>query len=304
MLQNIRSKFFLEYIFNFIDEKRKLSIIIYNKELQSKLNRNINYYKGVSYGILKIDKNGIGKIYNIDGDLIFEGEYSNKKKNGKGKIYVLGKLIFDGEFKDGERNGIGKEFNLFGKTFEYEGEFKNGERNGKGKEYDVFSNIIFEGDYLDGKRWNGLSYFKYKGEKLLFEGEYKNGKIWSGKFYKTNNNEIESEIINGEGKYKKYDKFFGYLYFEGYLKNGEINGQGKEYKHDGKISFEGEYLNGKKNGLGKKYYSNGNLKFEGLYKEDMEWEGKRFNINGEKLYEIKDGNGQVKQYTFEGELIN
>ena len=28
----------------------------------------------------------------------------------------------------------------------------NGKRNGKGKEYDKDGNIIFEGEYLDGKR--------------------------------------------------------------------------------------------------------------------------------------------------------
>ena len=34
----------------------------------------------------------------------------------------------------------------------YEGEYLNGNRwNGKGKEYDDNNNLIFDGEYLDGK---------------------------------------------------------------------------------------------------------------------------------------------------------
>ena len=36
------------------------------------------------------------------GDLIFEGEYLNGEKNGKGKEYnELGTLIFEGEYQNG-----------------------------------------------------------------------------------------------------------------------------------------------------------------------------------------------------------
>ena len=35
----------------------------------------------------------------------------------------------------------------------YEGEYKNGERwNGKGKEYDYFGKLIYEGEYLNGEK--------------------------------------------------------------------------------------------------------------------------------------------------------
>ena len=66
--------------------------------------------------------NGTGKVklYEITGVLIFEGEYLNGKKNGKGKEYDDGKLRF-------------------------EGEYLNGEKNGKRKEYDYTGNLIFEG---------------------------------------------------------------------------------------------------------------------------------------------------------------
>ena len=77
----------------------------------------------------------------------------------------------------------------------------NGERNGKGKEYNDDGKLIFEGEYLNGKKWNG------KGFNI--------------------NNEIEYEIKDGNGKVKEYYNN-GNLKFEGEYLNGERNGKGKE----------------------------------------------------------------------------
>ena len=43
-------------------------------------------------------------------------------------------LMFEGEYLNGERNGKGKEY--YEDELEYEGEFLNGRRQGRGKEYD------------------------------------------------------------------------------------------------------------------------------------------------------------------------
>ena len=37
----------------------------------------------------------------------------------------------------------------------------NGEKNGKGKEYNKDGNIIFEGEYYNDKKWNGIGYIKH-----------------------------------------------------------------------------------------------------------------------------------------------
>ena len=39
----------------------------------------------------------------------------------------------------------------------FEGYYSNGKRNGNGKEYNEEENIIFEGEYLDGKKWEGIA---------------------------------------------------------------------------------------------------------------------------------------------------
>ena len=277
MLINIKSKYIVAKIFSFIEEKKKLLIVSYNKDLQTKLDRNINYYKIVSQKYLeKNNNNRIVKIYSLNDDsLLYEGEYLNKKKNGIGKEYNEGKIIF-------------------------EGEFKNGKRNGKGKEYDIFKNLVFEGEYKDGNRLNEIfNIYSILGKKLSLKIEYKNGKIWNAKWK-------DFEIINGKGKGKGKFKLFGFsgpLIFEGEFLNGEINGKGKEYQLHNKLFFEGEYKNGKRNGYGIEYYYNGKLKFEGVFKDGLIWEGKGYNINGELESEIINGKGNYKEYSFKGQLF-
>ena len=51
-----------------------------------------------------------------------------------------------------EGKGQIKEYNENGKLI-FEGEYLNGKRNGKGKEYYNNGNVAFEGEYLNGKRW-------------------------------------------------------------------------------------------------------------------------------------------------------
>ena len=65
----------------------------------------------------------------------------------------------------------------------FEGEFLNGERwNGKGKEcYE--GELLFEGEYLEGKRWNGKGKEYDDNDNLIFEGEYLKGE----KYYKSLN---------------------------------------------------------------------------------------------------------------------
>ena len=185
MLLNINSKYNIELIFSYIEYKQRLEIIIYNKKLQEILNININYYKGISQKILEINKNGIGTIYDlISNEKYFEGEYSNKKKNGKGIIYVDDNKYFEGEYKNGKKNGYGKKYSYNVGSLLFEGEYKNGKRNGYGKEYDRYSNLIFEGEFLNDKYWNGILIYRYINKKIIFKGEYKNGKIWNGKGYK------------------------------------------------------------------------------------------------------------------------
>ena len=49
-----------------------------------------------------------------------------------------------------------------------------GKKSGKGKEYRN-GRLFFEGEYLNGKKWNGKAFKYFGNDKLYFEGEYLNG---------------------------------------------------------------------------------------------------------------------------------
>ena len=206
-------------IFFFLEKRKSLEIINYNKNIQNRLNLDLNIYKKTS-GKYKVGGiNGKGQEFLLDTNLlIFEGEYKNKKRNGKGKEYYYwnGILKFEGEYFNGKKmSGIG---------YDEKGNIILIIEYGKIEEYFLNGILEFEGDYINEKRWNGKGY-NYKGEK-------------------------EFEIKDGIGYYKEYwenDK----LRFEGEYIKGEKNGKGKEY-NSGEVIFEGEYLNGAKyNGKGK-----------------------------------------------------
>ena len=129
MLKKSKSIYFIKKLFTFVDEKDKLDIIKYNKNMQNILDISLINYKFFSDRYIIFEKNGKGKEYDKYNDkLLFEGEYLNGKRNGKGKEYYY--------------NG----------NIRFEGEYLNGKRNGKGKEYDYIGNLLFEGEYLDDYR--------------------------------------------------------------------------------------------------------------------------------------------------------
>ena len=165
--------------------------------------------------------NGKFKKYDLDNVLEFEGEYLNGKRNGKGKQYdYKGKLEFDGKYLYGHKrkgklylkkiliyegefsfdkkwngkgydengntiyelkNGKGKVKECDDDGIIFEGEFENGNRNGKGKEINKKGELLFEGEYLNGKRWNGKGKEYNWNNELIFEGQYLNGKKISSK---------------------------------------------------------------------------------------------------------------------------
>ena len=253
MLKKIKSIFFLRKVFNYLDEKRKLNVIKYNKNLQNLINVNIINYKTLSKKIIIkeiCEGKEKWKIYNaINNSLLFEGEYLK---------------------------GIGKEYKDDGKLL-YDGEYLNGKRNGKGKTYDDNGKLIYEGEYLNGKQ-NGKGKVYYSDGKLMLEGEFLNGKKWNIKEY-DKNGEIIHELKNGNGYMNSYN-FFDIKIFEGEYINGFKNGKGKEYYESGSIKFQGEFFYNLRNGDGKEFYENGKILSEGEYLFGKKWNVKEYNEKG------------------------
>ena len=193
MLKNIKSSYFIQLVYTYVEFAQKLKLIKYNKYLQNLTGIHFSNYKYFSGKYIIYESNGIGKEYDGHNDiLIYEGEYLNGQRNGKGKEYYdYGPLKFEGEYTFG--------YKLKGKLYinnnlEYEGEYlydkkwngkgydENGNviyelinGNGKVKEYNYDGIIEFEGEYLNGKRNGKGKEYNYDGT-LKFEGEYLNGK--------------------------------------------------------------------------------------------------------------------------------
>jgi len=292
--------------------KNKLSFI--GKFLEGELLSGIIYNNDDSDELEKQDGSLLSKVIFLKkkirtsnmklGFSIFEGEYLNGKRNGKGKEYEDEKLIFEGEYLNGKRNGKGKEYEN-GKLI-FEGKYLNGKRNGKGKEYKD-SKLIFEGEYLNGKFWNGIQYDNF--DNLIYK--LNNGKGIIKKYIYINKKIVtlfEYEYLNGEknGKGKEYN-CFGKLIFDGEYLNNKRNGKGKLYIN-GELKFEGEYLDNHK--IKGKEFINGILEFEGEYLFDKKYNGKGFDKYGNIIYELINGSGRIKEYNdndkliFEGEYLN
>ena len=67
--ENIKTDFFLKKVFNNLEEKKKLNIVKYNKNIQRRINININNYKEYSEICILIEikpvNNKYGKFINI-----------------------------------------------------------------------------------------------------------------------------------------------------------------------------------------------------------------------------------------------
>ena len=91
-----------------------MKIVRYNKKYLKILNLNLLDYKVYSGKyIIDTEKKGKKKEYDGEDDtLIYEGEYLNGKRNGKGiEYYYNGKIKFQGEYLM-ERNGTEKDMIL------------------------------------------------------------------------------------------------------------------------------------------------------------------------------------------------
>lgn len=74
--------------------------------------------------------------------------------NGKGTFEYANKDRYIGEFREGLPNGEG--LMIFQNGSSISGSFKNGKVHGFATEYDSNRRLIYSGEWLEGKKQNGL----------------------------------------------------------------------------------------------------------------------------------------------------
>ena len=104
--------------------------------------------------------------------------------------------MFEGEYLNGQRHGKGVDY--FDSKKIFEGDYYNVERYDRENYYDV--RRIFEGEYLNGKKWNGKIH-------TPIISEIKNGKGYIKEVYKYDDYFIfEGNYLYGQRKGKNTEK--------------------------------------------------------------------------------------------------
>jgi antitoxin component YwqK of YwqJK toxin-antitoxin module len=124
---------------------------------------------------LNYDQNGEwadAKVYDEDGQLIAEGKYHRKLKDGFWTYYQKNIKVLEETYKEGKRDGIGRAYFEDGKVAD-ERNYKNDVENGAWRQYYPSGKIKLETRVDSGIR-NSVYYVYYENGILQTRGRYKN----------------------------------------------------------------------------------------------------------------------------------
>ena len=141
----------------------------------------------------------------------------------------------------------------------------------KGKGYDIKGKVILELNNKEGKEY-------YCNGQIIFIGEYYDGRRWNGNIYNYQGKEINEVKY---GKWEVNDDNINKLKYEGKFLNDMKNGKGREYYERSDLTNNGLYLSNKKkqteydeNGSKKeKINSDNELIYSGTFLKGKRWNG-------------------------------
>ena len=132
-------------------------------------------------------------VYDTNGGK-YVGEWHNNLKHGKGEMLYSNKELYDGDWSEGKRNGFGTLSKLDKKI--YVGGWKEDMRDGKGMNY-YSDSEFYDGEWACGKRcgWGKMT-FK---DGSTYEGEWRDDKQnGQGLLQLANGNHFEGEFHDGK----------------------------------------------------------------------------------------------------------
>ena len=267
-------------------------------------------------------RNGIGKEYDEEGKLLYEGCFYDNVRYGDGILYMSNGRSLEGSFVDGILDGEVREYSSThallsvityhrdsqlnqGQFFTeegyllYDGGVMNNQYYSHGILYYPGGHIRYDGEFLDGL-FNGYGQLYNTEGDLVYIGEFRKGmREGHGKEYLVN---MFLKYIGcfREDRYHGHGKLFfseGHFY-EGDFTEGVVTGVGRMVWSEGRC-YQGDFVNGLKEGRGVYTWSN-NQQYEGEWKKDKrEGQGTQYDSNHSVLYEgewkndIPSGKGKI-----------
>ena len=281
------------------------------------------YENGVKKHTVREFVDGKMRIFNSDGEKVYEGVYYGDMKSGFSSHEPMEGMA--GFFKEVDSN------NQLISVSEYD-ELKvsrNGKcfdmENGKVKRVYMYENgerkrliIAFNGSTMT--EYNESGKRVYEGG---FKGDMKNGFVREGKGNEFDENDRVKRVCvyeNGmmkqliqefnESTMTEYDENGKKVYEGGFIDYSNSwfkrNGSGREFDKDGEtIVYSGEWNNGMREGLGTEYYG-GHALYVGEWKNGLRnGVGKEMNENGKVVFEGEwtDGKGIGVEYDGNGKEV-
>lgn len=238
----------------------------------------------LEYFVVDNIKEGKFKKFDVNGQIIEEGNYKSGKQIGEWTFhYAWGKLKGKGAFENGDGGDLGSS-----------GVPRNG-REGKWVMYHGDGVLAQESLYLRGKL-QGLSRDFYPSGNIKTESYFNNGVLegLQKEFYPSG--KIKSEHIFKNGLLEGLQKDFfenGSLEYLIQVKSGKYEGAYKEYYGNGKLKMEAIAKNGILHGPTKSYFESGKLQMQGNIDSTSQFKGHLF---GDIVMYNEDGTIQTKAY--------
>ena len=208
-------------------------------------------------------RHGKGILIDTANNIIYEGcwDLHHREECLNGKVVeknLNGEILFDGEYKNNHREGKGEEKYWDNST--YVGYWKKGLKHGKGELQIPEINENYKQTWKKGVLKYGKDIERNQDGEIVFNGEYKNDQRYG---YGTERNEDGSFF---EGHWKKgikhgtailhdSNKTYNQTWRRGIIKYGAV----VERNQDGSVIYEGEYRYNKRDGYGIEYQKDGNV---------------------------------------------
>lgn len=258
---------------------------------------------------------GNGRIYDLNGKLLYFGAVQNNQYEGRGELYeistlsnggTVSRIKYRGDFVHGKKEG-------YGQLYDYQAEYTYGKQPGDDP------HLIYEGGFAaDQYCGSGTRYTTTGVSRGSFAAGVQNG-FCINDFESSSGNTAHFEGLFYNGSAQGYCTRYvnGVLQYAGNYINNNWSGQGTYYYSTGEKRYEGEFSEGKYHGDGTEYAKDGRVLNCGVFQKGNLQTGTGtllYDDGALKYYgDIKDGNmdgtgtwywNDGKTVYYEGSFVN